>query len=193
MTATLLNTQIATQRLLLKPLVSADAPALFDIFSDPEVMKYWNTKPWPSIEKAESFIASSTQEMISDSTLTLGIYLQETDQLAGKIMLFNYSKTSKRAEIGFGVGREYWGKGIVMEAATALIEFAFNRLQLRRLEAEIDPDNTNSSKALQRLGFVQEGLLKQRWEVDGVVSDSALYGLLAESWSKAKSPSINIG
>ncbi|WP_245688487.1 GNAT family N-acetyltransferase [Vibrio sonorensis] len=53
-------------------------------------------------------------------------------------------------------------------------------MNLRRIEAEIDSDNVLSGKALERLGFVKEGLLRQRWEINGHVSDSVLYGLLAE-------------
>ncbi|WP_257979680.1 GNAT family N-acetyltransferase [Vibrio parahaemolyticus] len=72
------------------------------------------------------------------------------------------------------------GKGIVLEAGSALIEHAFHTLKLRRIEAEIDPDNIASGKALERLGFVKEGFLRQQWEVNGAVSDSAIYGLLAK-------------
>ncbi|CAM3255744.1 GNAT family N-acetyltransferase [Vibrio neptunius] len=175
----MLTTKIETERLILKVLTEGDAKELFDIFSDHEVMKYWNTEPWSSIYKAKSFIASSTEAMKKNMDVTLGIYLKETGQLLGKIMLFNYHKESKRAEIGFGIIRTFWGKGIVLEAGNALVDHAFNILHLRRIEAEIDPDNISSSKALERLGFVKEGYLRQRWEVNGVVSDSAIYGLLA--------------
>ncbi|MFC3032057.1 GNAT family N-acetyltransferase [Pseudoalteromonas fenneropenaei] len=176
----MLDTKIETERLILKTLVEEDAKELFAIFSDHEVMKYWNTKPWTAIDEAKSFIAKSLEATHSNTEVILGIYLKNTGQLLGKIMLFNYEKESRRAEIGFGVGRNFWGQGIVFEAGNALIEYAFNTLKLRRIEAEIDPDNISSGKALERLGFEKEGHLRQRWEVNGVVSDSALYGLLAE-------------
>ena len=175
----MLTTKIETERLVLRVLSENDARDLFDIFSDHEVMKYWNTAPWSSIDEARSFITSSVEAMNINTELTLGIYLKESGQLLGKIMLFNYQKESRRAEIGFGVSRKFWGQGIVFEAGSALVNHAFNALHLRRIEAEIDPNNTSSGKALDRLGFVKEGHLRQRWEVNGVVSDSALYGLLA--------------
>ncbi|ESP91444.1 MULTISPECIES: GNAT family N-acetyltransferase [Pseudoalteromonas] len=173
------TTVIETERLILKALTKEDARALFAIFSDHEVMKYWNTEPWGSMEQATCFIAKSTATLENNTQMTLGIYWKETGELLGKIMLFSYDKPSKRAEIGFGISRRYWGKGIVSEAGQALVEHAFNHLGLRRIEAEIDPDNISSSKALERLGFEKEGVLKQRWEINGVVSDSAIYGLLA--------------
>ncbi|KZN41495.1 GNAT family N-acetyltransferase [Pseudoalteromonas luteoviolacea] len=175
----MLITKIETERLTLRVIAEGDARDLFDIFSDHEVMKYWNTAPWSSIDEARSFITSSTETMNNNTDVTLGIYLKNTEQLLGKIMLFNYQKESRRAEIGFGVSRKFWGQGIIFEAGNALITYAFNTLHLRRIEAEIDPDNISSGKALERLGFIKEGHLKQRWEINGVVSDSAIYGLLA--------------
>lgn len=177
--ASLFNVVIDTPRLILSPPSPEDAPALLSIFSDPQVMKYWNTAPWRSLDDALRFIDRRTADMQERSALTLCIRDKQSGQLAGKCMLFSFDFHSRRAEIGFGLGRAYWGKGLVNEAAEALIAYAFKVLNLRRIEAEIDPDNQASAAALQKLGFVQEGLLRQRWEINGVISDSALFGLLA--------------
>lgn len=176
------DTHIETQRLILRPLESEDATELLAIFSDPEVMKYWNTPPWASIEDALDFVAANRVSMQDGEGLTLGIFTQSPPQLIGKCMLFSYEKSSRRAELGFGIGAPFWGKGYIQEAGQALIEHAFMRIGLRRLEAEIDPGNIASAKALERLGFIEEGFLRARWEIDGVVSDSALYGLLLDDW-----------
>ncbi|HHE0447941.1 TPA: GNAT family N-acetyltransferase [Vibrio parahaemolyticus] len=176
----MLTTKIETEQLILRALVAEDAGDLFSIFSDNEVMKYWNTEPWVSVDEAKTFITNSARAMDSNTEVILGIYLKSTGQLLGKIILFSFAKESRRAEIGFGVSRDFRGKGIVLEAGSALIEHAFHTLKLRRIEAEIDPDNIASGKTLERLGFVKEGYLRQRWEVNGVVSDSAIYDLLAK-------------
>ncbi|MDP4534734.1 GNAT family N-acetyltransferase [Alkalimonas collagenimarina] len=169
---------IETERLALKPLVKEDAAKLLGIFSDPEVMQYWNTAPWSKMEDALDFIQHCEDAMRRQESLVLGIFLKSTAELVGKCMLFSFHRESRRAEIGFGLCRSCWGKGYIYEAGQALIHYGFDSLGLRRLEAEIDPANKASAKALQKLGFAQEGLLRQRWEVDGVVSDSALYGRL---------------
>ncbi|MBD3896885.1 GNAT family N-acetyltransferase [Halomonas sp. ML-15] len=169
---------IETERLSLRPLVTDDSERLLEIFSDQEVMRYWNTAPWTTIQDSLDFIDESNESMRRQESLVLGVYLKSTGELAGKCMLFSYDKASKRAEIGFGLGRSCWGKGYINEAGEALIQYGFNSLGLRRIEAEIDPDNRASAKALEKLGFTQEGLLRQRWEINGVVSDSALYGRL---------------
>ncbi|WP_018917365.1 GNAT family N-acetyltransferase [Vreelandella zhanjiangensis] len=169
---------IETERLTLKPLVLNDSQSLLEIFSDPEVMRYWNTPSWSTLQDALDFIDESAALMHRQEALVLGIYLKSTGELAGKCMLFSYDRESKRAEIGFGLGRVYWGKGYISEAGEALIQYGFTSLGLRRIEAEIDPNNHSSAKALEKLGFLREGLLRERWEINGIVSDSAMYGRL---------------
>lgn len=169
---------IETERLTLKPLVTDDSDSLLKIFSDSEVMRYWNTAPWVTIQDSLDFINESNDSMQRQESLILGVYLKSTGELAGKCMLFSYDKESKRAEIGFGLDRSCWGKGYISEAGEALIQYGFNSMGLRRIEAEIDPENQSSAKALEKLGFSREGLLRQRWEVNGIVSDSAMYGRL---------------
>ncbi|MGF6919962.1 RimJ/RimL family protein N-acetyltransferase [Paraburkholderia sp. 40] len=84
----------------------------------------------------------------------------------------------RRAEIGFSLKRKHWGNGFMREAASAIIEHGFGTLNLHRIEADIDPRNSASARLLERLGFIREGLLRDRWIVGDEVSDSALYGLL---------------
>lgn len=169
---------IETERLTLKPLAVNDSQSLMEIFSDPEVMRYWNAPPWFTLQDALDFINESVASMHRQESLVLGIYLKSAGELVGKCMLFSYDEESKRAEIGFGLGRVCWGKGYIVEAGEALIQYGFSALGLRRIEAEIDPNNHSSAKALEKLGFSKEGLLRERWEINGIVSDSAMYGRL---------------
>ncbi|MDQ7729948.1 GNAT family N-acetyltransferase [Halomonas sp. SpR8] len=183
MSQALFSPVIETERLSLRPLVISDSESLLKIFSDPEVMRYWNTAPWVTIQDSLDFINESNESMGLQESLVLGVYIKSTGEMAGKCMLFSFVKESKRAEIGFGLGRACWGKGFIAEAGEALIQYGFNSLGLRRIEAEIDPDNQSSAKALVKLGFTQEGLLRQRWEINGIVSDSALFGRLVSDCS----------
>ena len=177
-----LSVTLTTNRLQLRPLQTADASALFAIFSDPQVMQYWNTPPWSSAAVVQDFIRAEQEAMHDGQRLTLAIVDRESAELIGKCLLFNYQPESRRAEIGFGIASSAWGKGYVQEAAGELLRHAFETLGLNRVEAEIDPTNSASGRALERLGFSLEGLLRQRWIIDEQVSDSALYGLLREDW-----------
>lgn len=169
---------LTTERLRLRPLSYDDAEMLFSIFSDQEVMRYFNTPPWATLDEAQDIIKSSLGKMEREESITLGVVLKETNELIGKCMLFNHEPESKRAELGFGIARQHWGNGYIPEACETLLQYGFDSLGLRRVEAEIDPENIASAKTLDRLGFIKEGWLRQRWEVNGVVSDSVLYGLL---------------
>ena len=80
--------------------------------------------------------------------------------------------------MGYGLAEAAWGQGFAAEAVGALPRHGFDALDLDRVEADIDPRNTASARLLERLGFTREGLLRERWIVDGEVSDSAIYGLL---------------
>ena len=71
------------------------------------------------------------------------------------------------------------------EALATLLDFAFGTLKLRRLEADVDPRNENSLRILGRLGFRREGLLRERWNVNGEIQDSVFLGLLACEWAEA--------
>lgn len=179
-----------TPRLRLRPLAAADAEALFRLHADPQVMRYWSTPPWAGIEQAEAMIEADRDALPAGRHLRLALTLRgepagHGDSLVGSCSLFSFHEASRRAEIGYVLAREVWGRGLMHEALTALVGFAFETLNLNRLEADIDPRNSASARSLARLGFVQEGFLRERWIVGEEVSDTALFGLLRREWRAA--------
>ncbi len=175
-----------TPRLHLRPLRASDAEALFRMHADPQVMRFWSTPPWACIEQAEAMIETDREALPAGRHLRLALTLRDGgDVLVGTGSLFNFLETSRRGEIGYVLAREVWGRGLMHEALTALVSFAFGTLNLNRLEADIDPRNNASAKSLARLGFVQEGFLRERWIVGDEVSDTALFGLLRSEWQAA--------
>ncbi len=174
--------KLSTERLRLRPLATADAAALFAIFSDPRVMRYWSSAPWTSIEKAHEMIAKDASAMAVGENLRLGLETTHDSRLIGHCSLFSFNAQCRRAEIGYGMAFAAWGCGYMYEALTALLNYGFSELGLNRVEADIDPRNDASAKTLERLGFHHEGFLRERWEVDGAVSDSGIYGLLRRDW-----------
>lgn len=176
--------KLTTQRLTLRFLGVRDIPALFDMYSDPEVVRYWSSPPWTELVQAETSLARTLDGYRTGETLRMGIELTATGQLVGECNLRDFYEQNRRAEIGYALARAYWGKGYLTEALTAFIDYAFKEMKLNRIEADIHPGNLASAKSLDRLGFKQEGLLRERWIVGDEVSDTAFYGLLAADWAK---------
>lgn len=170
----------------MRPVREPDANALFRMFSDPRVARYLSRPAWSTVDQAHEYIAKDVQALASGKYLRLGIERTEDGELIGECSLFNLAEQCRRAELGYAMGFSAWGHGYMHEALTALLEFGFAHLALNRVEAEIDPRNEGSAKSLKRLGFLSEGHLRERWIVEGEVSDSGLYGLLLRDWSSGK-------
>jgi len=171
-----------TPRLTLRFLNEADIPAAYEIFSHPEVMRYWSYPAWTERSQAQEWLIHIQEGYHTGNTLQLAIERNTDLILIGTCTLYQFHVASRRAEIGYALGRPYWGSGYMHEALQMLLRYAFETLNLNRLEADIDPRNLASASVLERLGFVKEGLLQERWIVNEEVSDTALYGLLRREW-----------
>ncbi len=173
---------LPTERLSLRFLHEGDLPALYTIYSHPEVMRFWNYPPWINSQQAVQMLNETLEAYQDGSGLRLGIERKSDRYLLGACSLFQFHEHSRRAEIGYLLGRPHWGFGYMHETLNALLEYAFNSMQLNRLEADIDPRNTASAKTLERLGFKKEGHLREHWIVGDEITDTWLYGLLRREW-----------
>jgi [ribosomal protein S5]-alanine N-acetyltransferase len=161
-----------------------DVDALYEIFSDPRVMRYWSSGPLPNREAAAAMQREMAQGNLRDTMWKWGLALRETNTIIGTVTLFNLSISNGRAEIGYAMGSACWGKGYMNEALKALIVHAFDVMNFRRLEADVDPRNDASIRTLERLGFQREGFLRERWHVGGELQDAFFYGLLKREWQR---------
>lgn len=171
-----------TASLRLRPLDHADADAPYAIHSDPQVMKYSTIRPWSSVEQAHELVERSLAAMRAGSQLCFGIVPTSAGMVVGTCTLFHIYKASRRAEVGFVLGKSFWGRGYMTEALSGLLDCGFSTLDMNRVEADTDPRNLAAAKLLERLGFVKEGHLRERWIVDDEESDRAMYGLLRREW-----------
>ena len=165
-----------------------DVDALFEVFSDPKVMRYWSSGPLPNREAAAAMQREIAEGNLKESIWKWGLALRESNKIIGTVTLFNLNLSNGRAEIGYAMGSAYWGQGYMNEALTALIVHAFEVVKLRRLEADVDPRNTPSVRTLERLGFQREGFLRERWHVEGELQDAFFYGLLKREWALREKP-----
>jgi [ribosomal protein S5]-alanine N-acetyltransferase len=173
---------IATERLALRWLTEDDIPALFAVFSHPEVMRYWSTPPMKDVGEARALLERIHESFRLKTLFEWGIALGMEGRVIGTCTLFRLDEQNRRAELGYALAREYWGQGLMSEALTALLEHAFSALDLHRIEADVDPRNAPSVRILERLGFEREGLFRERWLVAGERQDSLMLGLLRHGW-----------
>ncbi|MRW91543.1 GNAT family N-acetyltransferase [Duganella sp. FT80W] len=180
-----------TPRLTLRFLTADDADSLFPLFSDPETLRYWSSVAWLHPDQARANIEQTLQGYRDGSSLRLGLVLRDGDQagaLIGTVTLYEFDRRNHRCDIGYMLGRPYWGQRYMQEALPAVISHAFGPLELHRIQADIHPDNIASERLLQSLHFQREGHLRERWFVGDEISDSIIYGLLRRDWQAAVHP-----
>ncbi len=165
------------ERVRLRPYRNDDIDALYAIYSDPAVMRFWSYPPWIDRAQADDYLQRD-RDYVGDGMLAWGIALREDDVLIGTATLYGIDRAQGRAEVGYALGCAHWGRGYAQEALRLALAHAFDALRLRRIEADVDPRNTGSCRLLERIGFQREGLLRERWLVAGELQDSVIYGLL---------------
>lgn len=174
---------IDAPRVRLRWLTEQDADALYEVFSDRRMMRYWSTPAMTDRSEALALVTEIHDYFREKSGFQWGVERKDDRRLLGTCTLFRIDAGNGRAELGYGLGSRYWSKGYMREALTALIAYSFGTLGLRRLEADVDPRNEGSVRILGKLGFQREGLLRERWNVGGEIQDTAYFGLLAREWT----------
>jgi [ribosomal protein S5]-alanine N-acetyltransferase len=179
---------LSTARLDLRPLAPVDAAALFALKSDAVVQRYGSHAPWTALQEAVDYIERDRRDMAEGRHAQFAVVRREDGTMLGTCTLYALDAQCRRADVGYALLPSAWGRGYANEAVTALLDWGFEHLDLNRVEADIDPRNAASARALERLGFTREGHLRERWIVGGEVSDSAIYGLLAGEWQARAKP-----
>jgi ribosomal-protein-alanine N-acetyltransferase len=181
---------INASRVSLRWISEEDVDALYRIFSDTEVMRYWSTPPLADRNAAVRLLDEIHDGFRHQTELKWGIARRKDNALIGTTTLFNLDLDNHRAEIGYGLDRAHWGKGYMSEALQALLVYAFEELALHRIEADVDPRNSASIRTVERLGFEREGYLRERWQVNGEIQDTVFYGLLRPDWEAIRSQTV---
>lgn len=171
-----------TPRVRLRALVPGDAPAIFAVGSSPEVARYLSRPAFTELAQAEALLAEIEAAFRARTLFQWGVARREDDRVIGTVTLLHLALDHGRAELGYVLGREHWGQGLMREALEAALRLSFEGLGLRRLEADIDPRNVRSLRIAEALGFVREGYLRERFVVAGEIQDTVMLGLLAREW-----------
>ncbi|GGR51008.1 RimJ/RimL family protein N-acetyltransferase [Nocardioides luteus] len=180
---------LRTSRLLLRPFTEADKEPLFALQSDAYVLRYWDSSPWTDPTQADRFLARCEEMAEEGSGARVVLERAEDGAFLGWCTVNSFNPDFRSASLGYCLAEKAWGQGYATEAAGALLSWAFDTLDLNRVQAEADTRNPASGRVLEKLGFVLEGTLREDCIVDGVVSDTRVYGLLRREWRPLSAPS----
>ncbi|CAM5638496.1 GNAT family N-acetyltransferase [Streptomyces pilosus] len=188
MRASLPTPSLRTARLRLRAFDDADADDLFALHSSARILRYWDSPPWTERSRAERFIAICRRMEQEGTGARWAVDRVSDGAFIGWCTLNSWNPDFRSASLGYCYDDATWGRGYATEAARALLGWAFDTLDLNRVQAEADTRNAASARVLEKLGFVREGTLREDCVVDGEVSDSWVYGLLRREWQPSAGP-----
>lgn len=172
--------KIRSERLVLCRYKAEDARGIFDSYAqDPEVTRYLTWKPHKSIEETQDFVQKSIQEWIKGERFTWTVHNSKV-QLIGSICL---RINGHKADFGYVIARNHWGKGYATEALTAVLQWTIQQTQIFRIWGVCDIENIASARVMEKCGLKHEGILR-KWGVCPNISpiprDSICFSMIKE-------------
>jgi len=169
----------------LRELRAGDAKDLLTSLGTAEVTRLISPPP-PTVDGFEKFIAWTNRQRVEGKLIAFGVTLSGSDTVIGLFQVRSLATGFDNAEWGFALGSDFWGTGIFMDAAQLVLDFAFDVLGVRRMEAKAAVKNGRGNGALQKLGAVQEAVLRRSFLRNGVYLDQAYWTILAETWRQIR-------
>jgi ribosomal-protein-alanine N-acetyltransferase len=169
----------------LRELRSSDAASLLALLTTEEVTRFISPPP-TTIEGFERFIQWAQQECAAGRYVCFAVVPDGYDTAVGLFQVRQMDPTFATAEWGFALGSAFWGSGLFVASAHAVIDFSFSVIGVHRLEARAAVENGRGNGALRKMGAVQEGILRKSFVRGGRCMDQALWSLLGEDWYRSK-------
>jgi [ribosomal protein S5]-alanine N-acetyltransferase len=166
---------IETPRLILRRLANYDAPALHDMLSDAETMRFWSTVPHVEMAETEAWVAESVAATARGDAHDFAVL--RDGRVVGRVAFWMGN------EIGFLFHRDVWGQGIAREAVGTLLRYGFEALKFASVRADVDPANVRSITLLARLGFQRTGYAERTFKIGENWVDSVYLELKAEQFA----------
>jgi ribosomal-protein-alanine N-acetyltransferase len=179
-----LPTLVATG-VTLRPLQQGDAPSLVSVLARPEITRFISSPP-ETIEGFDQFIAWTQREQAAGRFVCFGIVPDGFQAPIGLIQIRARGPNFAIAEWGFALGFSFWGTGLFIRSAKAVIDFAMNVLGVHRLEARAMVSNGRGNGALRKLGATKEGTLRKSMYCHGRYRDQFLWAVLDEDWRRGQ-------
>ncbi|WP_027626347.1 GNAT family N-acetyltransferase [Clostridium lundense] len=178
------TTSLETGRLILRQFSEKDATEMYNNWaSDTEVTKYLTWPTHSSVEVTSKVIGMWVDNYKNMECYQWAIELKENGQVIGSISLMNIDNHVENCEIGYCIGKAFWNKGIVTEAFSSIIDFAFNQVGFQRITGRHHVGNPASGKVMEKCGLKYEGLLRKiSKNSSGILVDCKYYSILKDEY-----------
>ena len=178
---------ITTDRLFIREYIEEDWRDVLAYQSDDRYLQFYTWED-RTPEDARKFVRQfiNWEREIPRTKYQLAVVMPLENRVVGSVGLRLSKFGSQKAELGYELHPDFWGKGLITEASAAILEFGFTTLRLHRVFAQTTSDNAASIRVLERLGMQQEGRLRDNECFKGNYRDTLLYGLLEDEWDTAR-------
>lgn len=179
--------KLKTKRLILRDLTNNDKKCLVKHLNNLNISRWLALVPYPyTLDDANWFIGHCSSKAKEKPRLnySFGIELKEKSGIIGMMGLEDVDRKTKTAEIGYWISEDYWRKGYVSEASKKIINYGFNKLQLKKIKIPVFADNQASNGLAKYLGakFYRTKLKAATCKATGKVHDENIYWLKKEDW-----------
>ena len=176
--------EFESKRLLFRKPSLYDAKDILFIRTDNDVMRFMDVTRFESVQDGEKWIMTIWESFEKQEGITWIIEDKSTNAFAGYFGFWRMIPEHCRAEIGYALNPQFWGKGFMTETLKTMMEYGFRTLNLHSVEANVNPENENSIKVLEKIGFQKEAHFKENYLFNGKFLDSIIYSLLEKNFKK---------
>ena len=178
--------QISTDRMTLRRIRASDEEAIYSYATDPDVSRYTSWAPHTSPEETRQFVRRVLDAYQEKRVASWGIELKAERTVIGTGGFNSWDREHGTGELGYAMGKPYWGQGLMTEAVNAMIEFGFKRMALNRIVIRMDPRNTGSWRVAEKSGCRFEGIARQTIYAKGAFHDLMIWAILREDWVRGR-------
>ena len=174
--------RLETERFILRKAKVDDCRDIFELYSDENVVKFIPFTSFVSVEEAINELNWYDKIFEEQTGLRWVIEEAKSKKVIGTCGFLNYETEHNRIEVGYDLNPGYWGKGVMKEALSSIIHFAFTKMKINKIEAKVEPENKSSIRLLEKLNFSQEGVLRQHEFEKGKYVDLAIFSKLKSEY-----------
>lgn len=173
---------IETERLILRKITEDDVESIFEYGSNEEVARYVTWDTHQTLDDTKAFVDFVLNQYALNKPAHWGIVHKSDGKFIGSIDFVSWKPQHRTAEIGYVLSRPYWGKGIITEAASRVIQFGFEEMDLVRIQAKCFTANRGSERVMEKVGMTYEGTIRKGIYLKGAHQDMKLYSILKEEY-----------